>query len=132
MARPFQQITQADVGRNKFKAFGRSWPVEDFIGQILPQDVGKRVYLIDGILQVENNEQLRKRLNPTVLGDAKTYLPSGTKVRTTKAIHWHNLHIPKGAVGLVDRMLEGGAAARVKFDDRYGSFDCWADELRVV
>lgn len=62
------------------------------------------------------------------------YLPSGSKVKTTKAIDWHGLHIPKGTVGEIVRMLEGGAAAKVKFDDgrKYGSFDCWADELRIV
>jgi hypothetical protein len=62
-----------------------------------------------------------------------SYLPAGTKVRTTKRIQWHGLDIPKGSVGAVTRMLEGGAAASVKFDEpKYGSFDCWADELRRI
>lgn len=62
------------------------------------------------------------------------YLPAGTKVRTTKRVQWHGLDIPKGTVGEVVLMLEGGEAVRVKFDDgrRYGSFDVWANEIQVV
>ena len=59
--RQFVTIAQADVERPFFKAFGRSWPASDFIGRVLPGDVGKRVYLVGDILQVENEEQRTRR-----------------------------------------------------------------------
>ena len=62
------------------------------------------------------------------------YLPPGTKVVTTKRVQWHGLDIPKGTPGEIVMMLDGGEGARVKFDDgrKYGSFDIWATEFRVV
>lgn len=60
--RDFYTITEADVGRPLLKAFGRVWPVSGFIGQILEQDIGKRVYNFGDFLQVENNEQRDGRL----------------------------------------------------------------------
>ena len=60
--RQYQEITNADVGKKFFVAFKCVWPVSNFIGQILPQDVGKRVYRIGDILQVENDEQRNRRL----------------------------------------------------------------------
>ena len=59
--RQFVTIGQADVERRLFKAFGRLWPTSDFIGRVLPGDVGKRVYLVGQILQVENEEQRTRR-----------------------------------------------------------------------
>lgn len=59
--RPYYTITPSDIGKPWIKAFGRVWSVSDWIGRILPLDVGKRVYQIDGILQVENQEQLLAR-----------------------------------------------------------------------
>lgn len=32
-------------------------PIGDAIGRVQPGDVGKRVYDVDGVIQVENNEQ---------------------------------------------------------------------------
>lgn len=61
--REFVEIEATDVDSETFRAFGRNWPVCDFIGRILPGDVGKRVYLMRGILQVENDEQRAKRRN---------------------------------------------------------------------
>lgn len=58
----FYTITSADVGQFAIQAFGRVWPVSDFLGRVLPQDVGKRVYLRDGVLQVENYAQRDARL----------------------------------------------------------------------
>ena len=66
--RAFYTITDADVGKPLLRAFGKAWPVVDFMGRIMRQDIGKRVYLVrcdDGvshILQVENQEQLEARL----------------------------------------------------------------------
>lgn len=59
--RHYRELTIADVGRARLKAFGKTWLCADFIGQVLPQDVGKRVYLVGDILQVENDEQHASR-----------------------------------------------------------------------
>lgn len=59
--RPFYTLTTEDVGRPTLRIFGRTWLVSGFIGRILPGDVGKRVYLVGGILQVENDEQRAAR-----------------------------------------------------------------------
>ena len=60
--REYREITQADVGKVLFPAFGRKWAVSEFIGRIMPQDVGKRVYKVaPDMVQVENNEQRARR-----------------------------------------------------------------------
>ena len=66
-------LRAADVGRPFIQAFGRSWGVSGFMGQVLPHDVGKRVFLVKyqdfqaeagvGFLQVENDEQYDARMN---------------------------------------------------------------------
>jgi len=61
--RPYREITTADIGKSTFHAFGKAWQTSGFIGRILPGDVGKRVYLVGDILQVENDEQRDKRLS---------------------------------------------------------------------
>ncbi len=64
----FYTITENDVGKARLKAFGLSWSVAEFIGHIMSQDVGKRVYRVrtanneGSILQVENNEQRAVRM----------------------------------------------------------------------
>ena len=57
----------------------------------------------------------------------------GVKVRTTKPINWHELRIPKGTLGTV-QSIEGRGAALVRFDNgsKYGSFTCWAKELKIA
>jgi len=62
--RPFYTIGESDVGKRIIRAFGKTWPVHDFLGEVLPMDVDKRVYMRGSppILQVENNEQRDKRL----------------------------------------------------------------------
>jgi len=57
----FVTITAADVGKSFFRAFGKTWMVQDWIGRILEQDVGKRVFMRGDRLQVENDEQLTAR-----------------------------------------------------------------------
>ena len=39
-----------------------AYPVADFMGRILDIDIGKRVYYVGDILQVENQEQMGKRV----------------------------------------------------------------------
>ena len=46
-------------------------PVHDFMGQVQPRDVGKRIYKVDGVYQVENDEQVQHRMNGAVLNCAK-------------------------------------------------------------
>jgi hypothetical protein len=55
-------IERDDIGRAYIEAFGKAWRLADVIGRVQPIDVGKRVYLRGGVLQVENNEQRDARL----------------------------------------------------------------------
>ena len=59
----YRTLTQEDVGRYALPMFGCVWPVVNFMGRILPQDVGKRIVLVGGIIQVESDEQRKKREN---------------------------------------------------------------------
>jgi hypothetical protein len=59
------ELTPADVGRPWIQAFGRTWLVSSFLGQVLAGDVGKRVFRRGDILQVENDEQRAARLGRT-------------------------------------------------------------------
>lgn len=62
-ARAYYTLTAADVGRHTLRIFGRNVPASHFIGQVLPGDVGKRVYDTgDGIVQVENEAQRAARV----------------------------------------------------------------------
>jgi hypothetical protein len=61
-------ITSADIGKGLIRSWGRTWHVSGFLGRVLLQDVGKRVYRVKNeygdsyILQVENNEQRDVRI----------------------------------------------------------------------
>ena len=57
----FETIKQEHVGKAFTQFFGHTWLSSNWIGRILPQDVGKRVYLVRDILQVENQEQMEAR-----------------------------------------------------------------------
>ena len=59
------------------------------------------------------------------------YLVPGTRVKLTKAINWHDLHIPKGTAGKIVMQFEGGEGARIDFGNHYGKFDVWASEISV-
>lgn len=65
--REFYTIQHADVGKRRLLLFGKMRPV-DCLGEVLPMDIGKRIYLVgndatgDGVLQVENTQQFRRRL----------------------------------------------------------------------
>lgn len=61
-------IGPEDVGRHSHKIAGRSWLVSDWIGRVLPSDIGKRVFLTEdctgrGILSVENDVQRDRRIS---------------------------------------------------------------------
>ena len=62
----FYTLAAFDVHKPWISAFGRTWPVSGFIGRVLLRDVGKRVYHVDGILQVENDEQRDARVRQEV------------------------------------------------------------------
>lgn len=38
------------------------WAVSRALGRVMPRDYGKRAYLVDGVCQVENDEQRAERL----------------------------------------------------------------------
>ena len=59
--RPYVEILPSDIGRETFHAFNRVWGVDEFIGRIMSRDVGKRVYKVGDIVQVENDEQRAER-----------------------------------------------------------------------
>ena len=60
--RPYYTITSHDGGRHDIRAFGKTWPAVHFIGRILPGDVGKRVYKLGDVVQVESDEQRAARV----------------------------------------------------------------------
>ena len=93
-------LTIEDVDKPHLKAFGRVWPVSGFLGRILPNDVGKRVYLRGDILQVENDEQHEARMSCCEFG-AKFIVENGQdthevwtipteSARLCQALHNHN------------------------------------------
>ncbi len=63
------EITREDVGKHVIQkpkccicgAKPNPISISDFMGRILPIDVGKRIYKVDGIYQVENQAQLKAR-----------------------------------------------------------------------
>jgi hypothetical protein len=61
-ARPHYEIKASDVGKRYITAFGRIWYIQSLMGHIMSRDVGKRIYEVRGVLQVENDEQLSRRL----------------------------------------------------------------------
>ena len=62
MTKPYYELKASDIGQHTIRAFGRTWLTQNFMGQVLPGDVGKRVYQFNDILQVENDEQRERRL----------------------------------------------------------------------
>lgn len=58
----FITLTSRHIGKRTIKAFGKSWFVSDFIGQILPQDVGRRVFDKGDYLAAEDNKHMKERL----------------------------------------------------------------------
>ena len=85
MNREYRIIQKLDVGRSTIKAFGRNWPVVNFMGDIQPNDVGKRIYLVGDILQVENNEQRDKRVTLVEKTYDVYWAPEGRKIATVTA-----------------------------------------------
>lgn len=61
-------IVKDEVGQSRILIEGHDYRVADFIGclsgRVLEGDVGKQVYFVDGVLQVENDGQMDARLHP--------------------------------------------------------------------
>ncbi len=64
--RTHYMIMEQDVDKPHIIAFGKTWPVSNFIGRIQPQDVGKWVFRQGDYLQVENQEQFEARTQKEV------------------------------------------------------------------
>jgi hypothetical protein len=58
----FYEITAKDIGHPFIHWQGVTWSLFDVMGPVQACDVGKRIYYVgDGVLQVESEEQKRKR-----------------------------------------------------------------------
>lgn len=63
-------VIQADVGKSYHQkpdcqccgARGDTIYFGDIVGRFQQCDVGKRIYSVDGVLQIENDQQLKARL----------------------------------------------------------------------
>jgi hypothetical protein len=60
--REYYTITPEDVNKRFLRIFNKGWLLSDLCGYIQLIDVGKRIYLINGILQMENQEQFTRRM----------------------------------------------------------------------
>lgn len=60
-------IEKSDVGKTSLQVICPTWhyrrthSLSEVLGRIQNGDVRKRIYKVDGVLQVENDEQLKKR-----------------------------------------------------------------------
>lgn len=59
----YREIIRSDVGKTTLRIGEINYLVSDFMGRILPDDVGKRIYFNNGIPQVENDHQRIDREN---------------------------------------------------------------------
>ena len=57
----YYEITEKDIDKTTFWFHGPQ-SFTNVIGRVLPQDIGKRIYMIDNVLQCENTEQFNKRV----------------------------------------------------------------------
>ncbi len=60
--RDYYTISRYDVGKRFLRIGDRTISLGGTLGRVQSQDVGKRIYDPDKIPQVENQEQLTKRL----------------------------------------------------------------------
>ena len=59
----YHEITEEDLNRlSVIKIQARRFPSYSIFGGLESFDIGKRLYLIDGILYIENKEQYEKRI----------------------------------------------------------------------
>ena len=55
-------ITTDDIGKRFIKIDGANYHLTSSIGYIQPQDVGRRLYIYNGIIKIESMAQYRKRI----------------------------------------------------------------------
>lgn len=58
----FYEIQYSDIGKRNINAFGTVCAIGSLLGYVRRVDVGKRIYLVDGVMQVESDEQRDARL----------------------------------------------------------------------
>jgi len=78
-----------------------------------------------------SNPRRSRRVRKNAGWPKHPFLAYGTLVRATQPIRWRDVRIPKGALGKVLRMLDGGEGVHVAFD-KYGTMQCLAYEVRPV
>jgi hypothetical protein len=62
MTRYLFTIEPHHIGKSWIKVGTHGYSVSGFLGRVLPGDIGKRVFRVNGILQVENDQQRDARL----------------------------------------------------------------------
>lgn len=55
-------ILPRDVGSDVLRRIDGKIYVSSALGRVQARDVGKRVYRVDGVIQVENDEQMQARV----------------------------------------------------------------------
>ncbi len=95
-------IAASDVGKPTITFGGVSWLVSSFLGQILPGDVGKRVFLNRGTLQIENKQRAKRTDYRKELARLLLYATSNAEPRTG------NPHTRPSVARAVDVLFPGG------------------------
>ena len=54
-------LSYEHIGKRFIKVHGKQYNIGDVIGYVMGRDLGKKVYIRNDVLMVENDEQLRKR-----------------------------------------------------------------------
>lgn len=68
------EITEHHVAPAERAYQGESLRLHSAIGRVLSRDVGKRVYDVDGVIQVENDEQRDRRQAADAADESADYL----------------------------------------------------------
>jgi hypothetical protein len=115
--RPFYEVAAADVGKARIRAFGRTWDLRAVCGPLQPIDIGKRIYQVGEILQIENQEQRAARLAAEGLTPAQA---AGFTGRPTEA--------PSRVEGIETQISRLWTEVRAAIDRAYasGADDCTA------
>jgi hypothetical protein len=77
-----------DVGRAILPLDGKQTVVTDFIGRVQSRDVGKRIYESSGVYQIENDEQVERRMRAKNPDSGSARLARSLRRRTLDAEHW--------------------------------------------
>lgn len=58
----YYTLTEADVGKRFLRFGGKTHVLANSIGYVQKRDVGKRLYLRNGLIYMESDEQYQKRV----------------------------------------------------------------------